>query len=215
MIKKILLTIGIVLAGLLIYYTVVVIDARIDTPEIVQQVLKSDRIKLELSDFSTEQIEALLKIQDPNFYNHKGVDMSTPGAGITTISQGLVKMYYFGDFKPGIEKIKQVVISRFAFDVQVPKDTILKLFINEVYLGHNKGRIIKGYEDASIEYLSKTFKELTWDEFLSLTAMIRAPSTYHYINCKEANLDRVSKIKKMLSGEYIPKENSDWLYDRE
>jgi hypothetical protein len=46
-------------------------------------------------------------------------------------------MYYFENFKPGIQKIKQTLISRFAFDNLTPKDTILKLFINEVYLGEN------------------------------------------------------------------------------
>jgi membrane peptidoglycan carboxypeptidase len=89
------------------------------------------------------------------------------------------------------------------------------LFINEVYLGHYNGKAVKGYENASYQYFNKSFKELTWDEYLSITAMIRAPLTFHYINCKETNIDRVAKIKRMLSGEYIPKENSDWLYDRE
>ena len=123
-------------------------------------------------------------------------------------------MYYFKDFKPGIQKIKQTLIARFAFDNLIPKDTILKLFINEVYLGQNDGQAIKGFESASSSYFNKSFKDLTWDEYLSLAAMIRAPLTYHCIKNKEINLDRVLKIKRMLSGEYIPIDNGDWLYDR-
>jgi hypothetical protein len=44
--------------------------------------------------------------------------------------------------------------------------------------------------------------------------MIRAPLTFHYLNEREANNLRVIRIKRLLSGEYIPEDNSDWLYDR-
>lgn len=47
-----------------------------------------------------------------------------------------------------------------------------------------------------------------------MVAMIRAPQTYHYEKNRDQNLDRVAKIKRMLLGEYIPEDNSDWLYDR-
>ena len=123
-------------------------------------------------------------------------------------------MYYFDNFKPGIQKIKQTLIARFAFDIMTPKDTILKLFINDVYLGQHNGKAINGFENAANAYLNKQFKELTWDEYLSLLAMIRSPNTLHYIKNQVANQDRVLRIKKVLSGEYIPVDNSDWMYDR-
>lgn len=46
---------------------------------------------LDISDLSAWQLDALLKIEDPAFYRHKGVDLKTPGAGLTTITQSLVK----------------------------------------------------------------------------------------------------------------------------
>lgn len=211
-IKKIVSFIGLIVVGILLYYTFVIFNARAKTPAIVQAALHSGRMELQLNDLTKEQLEALLKVQDPDFYNHNGFDISTPGAGVTTISQGLVKMYYFDNFKPGIQKIEQTLISRFAFDVMTPKDTILKLFINEVYLGQHNGKAIKGFGNASRVYLDKSFKELTWDEYLGLTAMIRSPNTLHCIRNKEVNQERVSRIKKVLTGEYIPKDNSDWLY---
>ena len=70
-------------------------NARQKTEGIVHKALTSGRMKLELKDLSNEQFKALLKIEDPNFYHHKGYDFTTPGAGVTTISQALVKMYYF------------------------------------------------------------------------------------------------------------------------
>lgn len=210
--KKILPVAGLLIIAPLIYYSVVILNARAKTPAIVEDALNSGRMRLEMNDFTNEQLQALLKVQDPNFYNHKGFDITTPGAGVTTISQGLVKMYYFDNFKPGIQKIKQTLIARFAFDIMTPKDTILKLFINEVYLGQHNGKEVNGFENAANTYLNKSFKELTWDEYLGLVAMIRAPDIFHYIKDKKANEERVSRIKKVLNGEYIPVDNGDWLY---
>ncbi len=212
--KKALIIFGILFACIFIYYFIVIIDARMKTPEIVNAALNSRNTKLELSDLTSQQLDALLKVQDPNFYHHKGYDFETPGAGITSLSQGLVKLYYFDDFKPGIGKIKQTLIARFAFDALTPKDTILKLFINKVYLGQGNGKPIYGFEDGANFYFNKNFTALNWDEYLSLIAMIRAPLTFHYLNEREANNLRVKRIKKFLSGEYIPENNSDWLYDR-
>lgn len=213
--KRLSIAVAFTLLATVVYYTVVIINARLDTPSIVQNALRSERMKLELSDFSNEQLQALLKVQDPDFFNHKGFDISTPGTGVTTISQGLVKMYYFENFKPGIQKIKQSLISRFAFDVMTPKDTILKLFVNEVYLGQHDGQEVKGFENAAHVYLNKSFSELSWDEYLGLVAMIRSPNNLHCIRNKDVNEERVARIKKVLAGEYVPRNNSDWLYGQD
>ncbi|MEJ1241052.1 transglycosylase domain-containing protein [Chryseolinea sp. T2] len=214
-IRKIASLIGFAIVSVLLYYTVVIYNARAKTPTIVHKALSSERMKLELSDFSANQLRALLRIQDQNFYSHKGFDVSTPGTGVTTISQGLVKMYYFDNFKPGLQKIEQSLIARFAFDPMTPKDTILKLFINDVYLGQHNGQSVKGFENAANTYLTKSFKDLTWDEYLGLVAMIRSPNKLHYIDDREVNRERVARIKKVLSGEYVPVDNSDWLYGQE
>ena len=212
--NKILAFIGFILIVCVAYCGIVILNARAKTPAIVHDALNSGRMKLALNDLKNEQLQALLKVQDQNFYNHKGFDISTPGTGVTTISQGLVKMYYFDDFKPGFQKIRQTLIARFAFDVMTPKDTILKLFINDVYLGQHNGRAVKGFENAANLYLNKSFKDLTWDEYLGLIAMIRSPNTLHYIRNQTDNQHRVLRIKKVLTGEYVPVDNSDWMYDR-
>lgn len=214
MTKKLLITTGLLILSIFVYYIIILFIARGDTHDLVDEVLSSDKIKLELNDLTQEQIDILLRVQDPNFYNHQGVDFNTPGTGVTTISQGLVKMYYFKNFAPGIQKVEQTLVARFAFDPLVPKDTILKLFINEVYLGEQQGKPLKGFADASEYYFKKDFKHLNPDEYLSLVSMIRAPFKFHYLNKKAKNLERVNRIKKVLSGEYIPIENSDIYYDR-
>ena len=161
--------------------------------------LASERMKLSVQDLTSAQKEALIRVQDPNFYTHKGVDLQKTGTGFTTISQGLVKQYYFKEYQPGIQKVKQSLIARFAFDPLTPKDTQLKLFINEVYLGQHGARPIKGFEEASQYYFKKSFKDISWDEYLAMISMIRAPFSYHYHKKTAKNQERVKDIKKMLA----------------
>ena len=49
----------------------------------------------------------LLIVEDPTFETHEGIDLTTPGAGITTITQSLSKRLAFDDFQPGIAKLRQ------------------------------------------------------------------------------------------------------------
>lgn len=209
------LAVSLLIAGLVVYYLIVIINARRETPELVNNILRSEQMQLELTDLTDRQLDALLKVQDANFYHHKGYDFETPGTGLTSLSQGLVKLYYFNKFKPGIAKIEQTLIARYAFDALTPKDTILKLFVNNAYLGQGDSGPIYGFEPAAHYHFHKKFVELSWEEYLSLIAMIRAPDAFHYLNKPDANNLRVARIKKMLSGEYIPKDNSDQFYDRE
>lgn len=106
------------------------------------------------------------------------------------------------------------MIARYAFDLMTPKDTILQLFINHAHLGQGNGKAIHGFGNATKFYFNKTFKELNKDEYLALIAMIRAPNTFHYLHQRRENDLRVNRIKKYLAGDYIPQDNSDWLYDR-
>lgn len=211
-IKYIVLSVLSILLLIIVFYLVIIIKARVDTPSIIGKALKDDGIVLEVSDLTERQLDALLKVEDPGFYNHKGVDLKTPGGGITTITQGLVKKYYFVSFKPGIAKIKQTLIAYFALDPLVTKKDQLKLFLNVVYLGNIDGNTVNGFEKAAKVYYKKPFKKLTEDEFLSIVAMINAPETFNIIKNPESNKRRTERIKKVVSGEYKPKSLMDMYY---
>jgi membrane peptidoglycan carboxypeptidase len=183
------------------------ITARMQSPKIIENALKSKLMVLNTDSLSKDQINILLMVEDPAFYSHKGVDHKSSGAGRTTISQGLVKIFYFKKFKPGIAKIRQTLIARFIFDPLVSKDDQLSLFLNYVYLGNNDGKEIRGFEKASKIYFNKSFGELTKNEYLSLVAMPVNPILYGIKTNPENNEQRVRRIRKLLSGECMP---LDW-----
>ena len=195
-----------------VYYAAVVVKARRETPEIVAAALRAEQMVLEIKDLTPRQLEILLKVQDPGFYAHKGIDLRTPGAGWTTLTQGLVKIHYFDPFKPGIGKIKQSLIARFAFDPMVSKDDQLRLFLNEAYLGTIDGQAVAGFEQGARVYYDKPFPELTEDEYIALVAMLIAPDTCNVRRQPKLNAERALRIRRLLAGECAPRNWSDvWL----
>lgn len=202
--KKLLLVI--LLTGLLpvIYFGTVSVKAYFDTPAIVSKIYSSNKIKIKIEDLPINLQEALLKVEDPNFYYHNGIDLKTPGAGYTSITQAIVKVYFFDGFTPGFLRYKKVKQSLIAliFNSRVDKNTQLDIFINSVYLGNYKNKEIVGFVDGAKTYFDKEFSELSTDEYLSLVAMIIAPNDFNVAKHPEKNKDRVEKIKKLLKGEY-------------
>lgn len=199
----------------LVYFAFVAVKAYIDTPKVVAEINSSGRLRLALEDFSEDRLKTLLAVEDPNFYAHNGIDMTTRGAGYTTITQGLVKIYYFDGFSPGFlrhRKIKQSVIA-WVFNRRVDKREQLRIFVNSVYLGNHNGADITGFRDAARVYFNKEFAELTEDEYLALVAMIVAPNELNVSASPHKNRERVNRIERMLQGECAPSSVADVYYD--
>jgi membrane carboxypeptidase/penicillin-binding protein len=199
---------GVLLGFIIVYYSTVVLRARHNTPQIVEDILNSESIKLQLSDLSQRQLDILLRVEDPNFFNHRGVDLKTPGAGLTTITQGLVKKLYFKEYKPGIRKLKQTLIARFALDPLVSKEDQLLMLINIFNFCYDA----KGFSDAAYFYYKKPFQDLAHDEYISIVAMFVGCGVYNPMYNEQANSERVDRIKQVLSGEYVPNKMRDIYY---
>jgi len=193
-----------------LYYGVLIIKARAETPKIAEEILAA--AKVTFPGLTKEKLDALLKIEDPEFFSHRGIDLKTPGAGLTTITQGIGKKIYFKKFRPGIRKIKLMLLSRFALDPCVSKEDQLTIFMNVIYMGRGKEGPVTGFAGAAREYFKKEFTALSYDEYLSLVAMVIAPNNFHVINRPKSNKKRVERMKKVISGQYKPKGLMDLYY---
>jgi membrane peptidoglycan carboxypeptidase len=190
------------------YYSWVLYSARRYTIDTILPREKAHHYPIAPSTLSSRQLEILLKVEDPRFFEHNGVDFSTAGAGITTITQGLVKHLYFDQFRPGIAKIKQTLIAACVLDPLMSKEDQLRLFINTVYLG----RKTNGFEQAAHVYFHKSLAQLTEDEFIAIVAMIIAPETFNIEKFPARNKERVERIKRLVNGEYKPSGLFDLYY---
>jgi membrane carboxypeptidase/penicillin-binding protein PbpC len=131
------------------------------------------------------RLEALIKVQDPRFWTHNGVDWSAPLA--TTVTQSIVKKLYFEKFEPGIAKIKQTLIAQFAVDPLTSKNAQLAAFID-----------VNGFDAASRKWFGKPLEALDDDQYLSLLATNNTPRV---APGTPENEDRMKRIKKYLAGQ--------------
>ena len=180
------------------------------TPEVLAEAAKGD---LELSSIPKARLAMLLKVEDPGFYDHRGVDFSTPGAGATSITQSLVKRFYFDRFKPGFAKLEQSLIARFVLDPAMSKPAQLKAYLNHSYLGHFRGRAVIGFADAARTYYGRGLDQLTDREFLSLVAMAMAPNRLDPVRHPGENAERMRRIEALIAGKCKPAGHRDVTYE--
>lgn len=192
-----------------LYQVVAVARAQARTPALLEQAWSQAGPPI-TRELPLSWTEALLRIEDPGFRRHHGVDFDTPGQGMTTITQALVKRLYFSRFTPGLAKIEQSLIAYFVLDQAITKDEQLDLFLSLAYFGEVDGESVIGFRNAAQVYYGRALSELEREEFLALVAMLPAPN-----NLKPGtpeNAARVARIDRLLRGQCQPRNWRDvWL----
>jgi len=180
-------------------------------PELVAaEMAQADRV-VRPSDLPNGYVDMLLAVEDPTFRTHYGFDLTTPGAGMTTITQGIAKFLYFHPFKPGWRKIPQTFYA-IGLDARIPKNEILTLFLTRAGMGTVDGRTVYGFGDAAEAYFGKDLTKLTREQFLSLVAMCVGPNAFNVRTRPEKNRERVGRIERFLAGQCKPRDWMDVLY---
>lgn len=189
--------------------------AYVRTPAVVARWQRTGSFPLQVSDIPANRLQWYLQVEDPNFYGHHGVDWVTPGAGYTTITQGVVKrLFYSEGFTPGFlrwRKLQQTVIA-VAFNARVPKNEQLRLELNLGYMGTHNGRAVYGFSQASREFFGKDVRELSDDEFLALVAVFTGPDRFSPVTHAAENKERVERIRRLLNGRCRPISVADVEY---
>jgi monofunctional glycosyltransferase len=153
----------------------------------------------------------LLAVQDPGFAYHAGMDFTTPGAGLTTMTQSLSKRLAFDAFKPGIGKIRQTGYA-LGLEQTLSKQQIFALFLQTVEMGKGPNGWMTGFFAASQKIHGRPVAALTDDEFLHLVAVMVAPSRYNLLKPDPALEERVRRIKRLVSKVCVPSSLGDvWL----
>jgi membrane peptidoglycan carboxypeptidase len=196
--KAVVIAPALLLLGLVAFESFAVVRAKQRTPQVLQEASAGE---LKLADIPAERRAMLLRIEDPAFYEHHGVDFSTPGAGMTTITQALVKRFYFEHFEKGFPKIEQTLIARFVLDPAMAKDAQLTAYLNHSYFGRADGRTVIGFADAARSYFHKPLAKLSDQQFLALVAMLIGPNELDPIRHSAANAERVRRIEALLAGQ--------------
>lgn len=163
------------------------------------------------ADLGVERLNWLLRVQDPAFRDHSGVDFSTAGAGATTISQSVSKRLAFKQFEPGIGKVRQTGYA-LGLERSLTKDQILALWLDTVEMGRGPDGWMTGFFEASTKVFGVPPSEITDTEFLRLVAVLIAPASFDLRYGDEKLVARTARIERMFAGECAPLDHGDvWL----
>lgn len=150
------------------------------------------------------RVAILVKVEDPTFWRNKGIDLSTPGAGMTTLSQGLGKTIFFDDFEPGLAKGELMALTRFALYPEVDKPRTLQALIATAYLGSHRGRAVTGFADGARTWFGAPLRDLPDRQYLELIAMLLAPDRLKPGRDDAGRMQRVERIERLLAGQCTP-----------
>lgn len=183
--------------------------------KLIDEFFIEKRIYTPYSDIPKSMINAIIAIEDNNFYNHWGISpvgiirafvtnifYKRYKQGGSTITQQLAKLMFLNREKKISRKIKEVFLS-IKLEYKCSKSEILTMYLNHIYLAHG----IYGVRLASEFYFGKGLNELSLDEIALLAGMPKAPEVYSPLkNEKKALSRRNLVLSRMLDMKFITEE---------
>jgi penicillin-binding protein 1A len=141
---------------------------------------------------------ALVSIEDKDFYRHSGVnlwrivgaayrDLESGGKvqGASTLTMQLARNLFLSPDRSFYRKVQETLLA-IQIERRFTKPQIFTLYANQIFLGHGA----YGYEAASEYYFSKPAKQLKLEEAALLAGLPKAPQYYSPINHPERALKR-------------------------
>lgn len=188
---------------------------------------KEKRIFVPIKNIPQNLINAFLAAEDSNFYNHSGIDVlaifrtsinnlfsmmrgDSGMGGASTITQQVVKNFLLTRERTLQRKIKEAILA-FRISQVFPKDQILELYLNQIYLGSGAYGVVA----ASQVYFDKSVDELNLEEMALLATLPKAPSKLDpRKNITKAKERRNWVIQRMVDENFISEEEGLQAMDK-
>ena len=156
-------------------------------------------------------IDAVLAIEDTDFYAHGGVSYRgfiraalanlgrAKSQGASTITMQVARNVYLSSEKNYMRKIYEILLT-FKLEHLLTKDQILEIYMNQIFLGNRA----YGFAAAAEAYFDKSLKDITIAEAAMLAGLPKAPSAYNPIsNPKRARSRQQHIIDRMQESGFI------------
>ncbi len=171
------------------------------------------RIVLKPEEIPALMRNALIAVEDRNFYQHGGLDAvgvvraavsnlrsGRRTEGASTLTMQLARQLFF--LNPGKlwrRKVEEAFIA-VELEKSFTKDQLLALYLNVIYLGHGQ----YGVEAASRFYFGKSVSDLTLAEAATLAGIYQRPSRLSPYNAPEAVVARRNHVlDRMLEERFV------------
>ena len=160
------------------------------------------RVVVGYDDFPPVLRDALISIEDKDFYKHSGInfwrivgaayrDVESGGRvqGASTLTMQLARNLFLSPDRAFHRKVQETMLA-IQIERRFTKPQIFTLYANQIALGHG----VFGFEAASEFYFSKPAKQLTLEEASLLAGLPKGPSLYSPIN----HPDRAVKRRNLV-----------------
>lgn len=165
--------------------------------------------------------QAIIAIEDPEFYTHKGVKPTAilravwtnfmqaellSGQGGSTITQQVVKLTVLTTDKTVTRKLKEWILA-LKMERALTKDQILEIYLNQVPFGGQ----LYGVEEASMTFFGKHASDVSLAEAAYLAAVLPAPTRLSPYGSNQDQLEVRKKLvlDKMVEHGYITQAERD------
>jgi len=160
------------------------------------------RVVVGYEDFPPVLREALVSIEDKDFYRHSGInfwriigaayrDIESGGRvqGASTLTMQLARNLFLSPDRSFHRKVQEAMLA-VQIERRFTKPQIFTLYANQIFLGHG----VYGFEAASEFYFSKPARKLTLTEAALLAGLPKGPGIYSPIN----HPDRAMKRRNLV-----------------
>lgn len=163
--------------------------------------------------------QAIISIEDRNFYSHTGFSIraiirsfwediqgKSLSYGGSTITQQLIKNSLLNPKKNYLRKIQEIILAQ-EIERRYSKDEILAMYLNSVYFGEGAF----GVEEAANVYFNKSAKDLDLAQSAILAGILPSPSRLSLFgdNLKEAKLRQKLVLEEMIRQKFISEEQKN------
>ncbi len=156
------------------------------------------RVVAGYDDFAPVLRDALVSIEDKDFYRHSGInfwriagaayrDIQSGGRvqGASTLTMQLARNLFLSPDRSFHRKVQEAMLA-IQIERRFTKPQIFTLYANQIFLGHG----VYGFEAASEFYFGKPARNLTLPEAALLAGLPKGPGIYSPINHPERAFKR-------------------------
>ncbi|MFW5998180.1 MAG: penicillin-binding protein 1A [Bacillota bacterium] len=195
-----------------------------DEGEVITKLFTENRIYVPINRIPDDLKNAIIAIEDTNFYVHHGIDLwgisraiitnlmrGRFAQGGSTITQQLARNALLSLKKTFYRKIQEAYLA-LQFERLYTKREILEMYLNEILLGHSA----YGVEAAAQQYFDKHVWELDLGESALIAGLPQAPNRYSPINnIEQAKRRRNIVLNRMEKLGYITSEEAEKAKEQE
>jgi len=166
------------------------------------------RTAVPLDQISQNLQQAIIAIEDPEFYTHAGIKPTAiaraiwtnfvqgellSGQGGSTITQQVIKLTILTSDKSPVRKFKEWILA-LKMERVLTKDQILELYLNQAPFGGQ----LYGVEEASMTYFGKHAADVSTLEAAYLAAMLPSPTRLNPYRTDESGRNSQLEARKNL-----------------